>query len=315
VSWPNATETTLSQTYPPYITKAHGRLLLGSTNVDATNLVSENDGSFRPNVMDELYSIMQSNPFDAVYTYDPSEEFERIQEDMQDLRDQFDETDLSFPNMLAEVRGALDTSGYGDETELDAAVDAYEAASENEYLRRVGVLMGQVVDLNSGSSSATQISLGMLASDRYRDVAGYRAKLDLVFRQNKDAILLNALQNAVALKQLGLDMGRVIVSMSTDVNTRQILAFRERLQQDIEYDTAAVTWPLENLKAGAGLLAAMSGIPMVERRPSQLQSAFSNFLSVGPQIALSVGTATKSVPIGLASGVAGGLAAGFSAFL
>jgi hypothetical protein len=309
--------TSLAATYPNYIAKTHAMWMMGATNVDPTTLAPVGEGSIEPNIISLVNDAVYNNPYSAAYTYDPTEMLEHSQETLDALLTKINAiaTTSDYATLMGVVDSALATYGIDPTASLSAQAEAYENDLESEHNARMSAAISPAFSYNVATTSNYVMGIMLAMQANNRDVNSYIAKLKYNLGAQYNQQLMQAVADLLRLKFTELEFDKAGAALSIDFDRNVIIANREYLQQDLEYDVGEVNWPIEQIKDATSILSAMSGVPMVSKQPSKIQTALSNALTYGPQIGMAVGTATGNPAIGIAAGVLGMLGGGLSAFL
>lgn len=310
---------TLATTYPDYLVTAHVNFLLGGTGVDDTNMAAVAPGSNPYNALSFTEQAIDENPYTSAEAFDPTDSLAYSAEAIEAFETLVATYLTSSPSTTGEKKtleefiskasDLYDTYAIDIDTDIDTLVTEFEADSEDEYLRRRSSFEAGMFAINAIETSPYVIGLALIDGDRTRSIDGLRAKLLTQARRDKNIFLVQLAELMSAMQGRNAGLKQVAASLRADQSRFDYTSNREKLMQDKEYDVGEVQWELETLKSGASIIGAMQGIPLSQKGPSNLATAVSTALSIGPQVGLSIGQATRSPALGL---LGGGLAALFS---
>lgn len=310
---------TLSDIYPAYVSYAHASMLLGASSVDPSDLSAVGEGTNPYNAFNFFQQLVGENVYINAEAHDPTTDLLISSEAIDALSTLVATYLTSTPSttgemktveqFVAKARELFDTYNIDIDNDISDEVDIFERNSQDTYARRRNDFEGPMFDINAIESTTYIQGLALIAGERARTVDDLRVRLTAAGRQTRNAFMLQLADLMVQLQTRNAGLYQAIASLRDGHARWSYTSKREQAMQDVEYDLGEVTWEMEALKETAGILGAIQGIPLSAKKPSNLQTAVSTALSVGPQVGIGIGNATGSPAIGL---LAGSLAALFS---
>jgi hypothetical protein len=199
-------------------------------------------------------------------------------------------------------------------TEVSNKVSDY--AEEAEYELTTNILpqfKRGMQTVNASAASAFVIGEALLRSTNTRDVNKFRSAMELDYAIKRKELILAGAKEYAVVTNLNAEFYKILVHYTTEVNRIRILASKEEIETNLEYDVKDALWDLSLYREGANMLAAIGGgtTAVEQQGPSKAQSAIGGALSgagTGAMIGAQVGTGGG--PIGAAVGGLVGLAGG-----
>lgn len=310
----------LNATYPGYLVDAHAQLLSGSVAGVAGNaaLTISDAGSSPYNAIAFTEQAVDDNPYVNAEALDPEDALTIARSPIDELEELIDTYITSAPNTTGEQQALEDFvtkaaalyeahANTATDAAIEAEVTAFEQESEEEYLRRRNQFEGQSFMINAVDSSTPYlIGLAIISGERSRALDNLRARLRAQGSRDKNVFISQLTQMMLSAQTRNAGLLQTVAAMRGEYARFDYTAHREEMMQNIEYDVGEVEWELEVLKSGISAIGAMQGIPVIQKKPSNLATAVSSALSIGPQVGLSVGNAFGNPVLGL---LAGGFAA------
>lgn len=319
---PNNAGATLATTYPSYLMETHAELMIGSDAVDA-NGVASNPGSYAYNAKLFTEQAIDENPYVDAAAYDPTDDIANVQEQLTALATLV--ADYIVPGQVTDGEAVSDSGGNEMQlaenfltkaaalfTSIGLNPDFADIAADTleEYTRMTNQFEAAMYNVNAITTSPYIIGLANLANGRTRVLARMAAEMEQAAYGLREGVKAQFLMQAAQMmdNMLTRDVGlmQMLAGMTADQGRFSYVANKETSQQDLEYDVGEVTWELDRLRDRAEFMQAIVGVPLAQKKPSQLSTAISTALSVGPQIGMAVGNATKNPGLGMLAGVGGG---------
>lgn len=313
----------LNATYPAYIVDSHAQLLMGSLAGVSTDssLTAYDAGSYPYNALSFVESAVDNNPYTIASAYDPDDVLTTVDTAIDDLKTIVDAymttgADVDGEQAILDAyitKAAALYASHGSSAEdaaIEAEVTAFEQDSEAEYLRSRNAFEGSLFDINAVDSNTPYLmGLALLSGDRIRALNRFRAEAKAQAYRDKNVFIIQLAQMMLQAQTRNVGLQQTIAAMRGDQARFRYTSKREEAMQNVEYDVGEIEWELEVLKTGISAVGAMQGMPTIAKKPSNLATAVSTALSIGPQVGLAIGNATGSPALGL---LGGGLAAMFS---
>jgi hypothetical protein len=312
----------LADVYPPYLSDIHAEIMVGGA-VNNTTLVLEDEGEYAYNAKIFVEQAIDSNPYTEAMAYDPADAIAAVQT-------QIDALGLLMADFIVAGQvtdGEAVSDSGGNEMQLaenfltkaaaifadlgiNSAFEDIAADTLEESTRLSNQFDAAMYNINAITTSPYVIGVANLANGRTRILARLAAEMERMMYGTRTGTKAQFLTGVAQLmdNMLTRDVGfaQMLAGMTADQSRFDYVSNKEYAQQDLEYDIGEVTWELEALKYRAEFMQAIVGVPLVQKKPSQLSTAISTALSVGPQIGIAIGNAAKSPALGLLAGLGGG---------
>jgi len=292
---------------------------MGGTSVNSGNMQEVGAGTNPYNAIAFTTSAIDNNPYVAAEAEDPGDALTETDEAISLFNDlvttyvsatpDTDGEQQAFDDFIEKASGLFATYGIDVDTDLTAEVDAQEAAGEASYLRQRSAFEGAMFDINAIETTPYIIGLALIDNDHTRQLNLFRSQLLAQGRRDKNVFLIQAAELMGNMQTRNASLYQTLSSLKSERARLGYLTRREERMQNVEYDVGEIEWELETVKSGAQVIGAMQGIPLSPKKPSNLQTAVSAALSIGPQVGMGIGTATGNPMLGL---LGGGLAAAFA---
>jgi len=176
---------------------------------------------------------------------------------------------------------------YG-QTEIDAAVDAYEAAGEADVLQRIARQNLVASSLNNVNSSTRAIKMGLLERDNQRMVSKYRAELELANRDKKETQTLELAAKLVELEAASHSSFAENLRAFGTLADLAITANRNLLGDRLKLSVEDHLWDLKLDDFANSAISALTG-PVVPRNPDPRLETISTIAGIvgalGPLVA------------------------------
>lgn len=235
--------------FPDYMKDAHADWL-------------DDDGAdtLNSSVVDLMNSALGSSPYSGESSYDPDADIAIMLSSLASF-----DTLVSVLDPSADWLSSINDAQSGidnilTDTSLDAEIAANDAIVDdrltNEILPRFQAGMRNINAVNSSIFIIGQSNLEGLAQRDKNKFAGsirhrtYMQRNEFILRSSSD---LNKLYN------LRLEYEKIITTLTTDIYKIKILAKREELETQLEFEVKDGIWDLELLSYGNNVLAAISG--------------------------------------------------------
>lgn len=198
-------------------------------------------------------------------------------------------------------------------TEVSNKVSDYAEEAENELTTRVLPQFKRgMQNVNASAASAFVIGEALLRATNTRDVNKFRSAMELDYAIKRKELTLAGLKEYAVVTNLNTEFYKVLVHYTTEVNRIRILAYKEEIETNLEYDVKDALWDLSLYREGANLLAAIGGgtTQSPTNEPSKAQSAIGGALSGASTGAMLASGTAVGGPVGAAVGGLIGLAGG-----
>lgn len=222
-----------------------------------------------------------------------------------------DTTWTSYNTKALNNRDSIAESGGSD---IDAATDAFEGKLQMNHRKNIGSFAGGMADINAINSSAYVWGLGLMEMELQRNVANFRAGIELSRHELKVQTHMRIIEQLMTLVNFKLSHFNRLVDMKHRQISTQIVSKKEEQNTQIEFDVQDANWDMETFRVGGAFLGAIGGGGgmISANQPSRLMSGLAGAAggaAAGAQIGGAFGPqgATLGGAIGAGAGLIGGL--------
>jgi hypothetical protein len=179
-----------------------------------------------------------------------------------------------FNEAVVDIAAQLDTTLF-DTTEINADINAFGTLLDTQINATVlPTFRRGMQDINAVQSSAYVLGAALIASNRNNEVVKYGTALNLQHAQDKNKLVVGAALDLMKLKEQGLvsdgdlayrtaqashEYNKALAALITEAARIRIVANKEWVEADADYDEKDAKWDLEVFQYGANVLAASSG--------------------------------------------------------
>lgn len=280
--------------YPDYIKDPHALLL--------------SDGV--TNMLDVVDMAVMDNPYPAAFSYDPSTDLDKVDAEHSELDAEIAGaiTALSWSTMVSTAEASADSVLMND-TDIDAAVTAFETKHEATLARSRGRMAAGMAAIGAETSSAFWIGLGLMEGAFDNAVAEHRSVLKRETNARRVDFITQAVNTITNIISQKVNIKAMLENVTRQVTSQRIIASKEFLNEELQIAERDATWPIEQLHAGSALLGAVAGVGMRKTPMPAWASAIAGLMSgVGAVAPLAM--ASGSVPLGLLISIVGGALGG-----
>ena len=194
-------------------------------------------------------------------------------------------------------------------TYINADVDAF-ADKLDDQVDNITIPKFQrgMQDINAVQTSAFALGEALIYGMRDRDVAKYTSDLRLKSSLMRNELIAKGASEMLRALLTRADLEKAVAHYTLEYNRMYIVAKKDQIDQDYEYDELDAKWDLEMFQYGGNMLAAIAGAATSQGTPerSHAASAIGGALS-----GAAAGLATSFTPLGAGIGAALGLASSF----
>lgn len=322
--------------YPPYLQDLHQAWLRGDPPSPGTGLVAADFTG--KNLMYYIGDLLDgTSPYSGVTAYDPTatggpiELWNARQEMVQSDVDRFHwpklETGHHTPGAVMLGNGE-DTGGgawavaasqakfiaqrdIGGSSDVDALVTAYESDADARLSETLNQYTGPMFEARAMQSSQFAVGLAIIHSNRDKDVAAYRANLELRMKDQQNQFIAQATPVMVQSMFTWIDARRAATGLALDTGRAEIVANKEMLSEEIEIAMRDAYWEIDLLKEGMNNLGAVSGLMTIPPRQPKWLSALTGAMGGA---ATFLPLALTGNPLGIGAAVAGAVVGGLGGY-
>lgn len=241
------------------------------------------------------------NPFEGVAAYDPAPALDEVDDQMSEWGIVIEDMDPQELLAIAAEQALLAAEDTAVPAEvIDAAVDAFEARSEEGFQRR---LSGSLATMLAGRAVMTDQFDAMaayMANQRQAEITDYDAKLRLIAHESRTQLAFNFASQFVNLLQLQVSAHQAFAAMHADIAKLRIVAMQDQIEKDLQYDDKEVRWQLDLMDYMNSAIGAAVGAPAYPKESTKTERLVSGIGNVAT-LGIGVGTAMGSAPAGVAA--------------
>jgi hypothetical protein len=206
-------------------------------------------------------------------------------------------------------------ANIGGTTDVDALVTAYENDADARLSETLNLYTGSVFEARAMQSSQFAVGMAIIHSNRDKDVAAYRANLELRMKDQQNQFIAQATQSMVQSMFTYIDARRATTGLALDTGRAEIVAKKEELSEQIEIAMRDAYWEIDLLKEGMNNLGAVSGLMTIPpRQPkwlSALTGAMGGAATFAPLAMTGNPLGIAALGVGAVLGGLGGMAQGY----
>lgn len=287
-------------TYPEYLQDIHSSILTGT---DPT--VSITDFSAYGNVMDAIVAATSGvggSPYAAIEAYDPSEDMDAVQARHDAWTEELDAIDVE--QLIADWATASTTAANFTvpTSEIDNAVDAFEARSQAAFMRNVSRFASGMWDIGAVMTTQYGMGLASMELDRQEQLNDMDSRLRLLAERERFETSRTFTGEMARLYLTKLQEQRAGIGGQLDISRIGAALYQDQIGLNLGYEIKDATWDLELYQAAMGNIGALSGAIQTYKAQTpgeRLAAAITTSGSFG----LQVGTALGSPAAGVIGGV------------
>lgn len=292
-------------TYPTYLQQSHAALLTGldlnTTDFDLTGF----DGQAYGNVFDAIVNATSGvggSPYAAIEAYDPSEDIEAVQARYDAWTEELDAIDVE--QLIADWATASTTAAnYTVPTsEIDNAVDAFEARSQAAFMRNVSRFASGMWDIGAVMTSQYGMGLASMELDRQEQLNDMDSRLRLLAERERFETSRSFTGQMAQIYLAKLQEQRAGIGGQLDISRIGAALYQDQIGINLGYEVADANWDLGLFQQGITNIGALSGSLQTYKQQTggeRLAAAVTTSGSFG----LQVGTALGSPAAGVIAGV------------
>ena len=292
--------------FPEYLEGFHSELLMGAPADTAV-----------PALSTDVQTIVNSmlaggNPYGGVASYDPSSHLDMVQEKV----DQFESMVLTMDDVtdwdrmvdaaISRVDDMMST------VDVEADVAEFTAAAKNDLARAVNRIAAGFFDINAVVSTAFPSALAIVEADHLHGIARYRTERNLQTQRDRTMAILQSVNEMGKFLTMKAQTLQNVANAQLSTAQTSIMSYNDQIKMDLGLQVDEANWELAVLGGGANMMGAIGGIPTMPAKMTPLQQALTG-IGNSAGFAVSVGSATGSFEIGLATMAAGSILSFFTA--
>ena len=286
--------------YPTYLQGAHAALLTGTDFTTPITNFNEYGNIFDATVA--ASSGVGGSPYAAIEAYDPSEDVEAVQERYDAWTEDLDAIDVE--QLIADWAVASTTAAaYTVPTsEIDGAVDAFEARSQAAFMRNVSRFAVGMWDIGAVMSTQYGMGLASMELDRQEQLNDMDSRLRLLAERERFETSRTFTGEMARLYMAKLQEQRAGIGGRLDIARIGAALYQDQIGLNLGYEIKDATWDIELYQAAMGNIGALSGAIQTYKAQTpgeRLAAAITTSGSFG----LQVGTALGSPVAGVIGGV------------
>lgn len=287
-------------TYPTYLQGAHAAILTGTDyTVPITNF-----GDYG-NVFDSMVAASSGvggSPYAAIEAYDPSEDLEAVQARYDAWTEELDAIDVE--QLIADWATASTTAANFTvpTSEIDNAVDAFEARSQAAFMRNVSRFASGMWDIGAVMTSQYGMGLASMELDRQEQLNDMDSRLRLLAERERFETSRTFTGEMARLYLTKLQEQRAGIGGQLDIARIGSALYQDQIGINLGYEIKDATWDLELFQAGINSIGGLAGALQTYKSQTggeRLAAAITTSGSFG----LQVGTALGSPAAGVIGGV------------
>ena len=292
--------------FPAYLEGFHSELLMGAPADTAV-----------PALSTDVQTIVNSmlaggNPYDGVASYDPSSHLDMVQEKV----DQFESMVLTMDDVTDWDRMVDAAISRVDDmmsiVDVEADVAEFTAAAKNDLARAVNRIAAGFFDINAVVSTAFPSALAIVEADHLHGIARYRTERNLQTQRDRTMAILQSVNEMGKFLTMKAQTLQNVANAQLSTAQTSIMSYNDQIKMDLGLQVDEANWELAVLGGGANMMGAIGGIPTMPAKMTPLQQALTG-IGNSAGFAVSVGSATGSFEIGLATMAAGSILSFFTA--
>ena len=292
--------------FPEYLEGFHSELLMGAPADTAV-----------PALSTDVQTIVNSmlaggNPYDGVASYDPSSHLDMVQEKV----DQFESMVLTMDDVTDWDRMVDAAISRVDDmmsiVDVEADVAEFTAAAKNDLARAVNRIAAGFFDINAVVSTAFPSALAIVEADHLHGIARYRTERNLQTQRDRTMAILQSVNEMGKFLTMKAQTLQNVANAQLSTAQTSIMSYNDQIKMDLGLQVDEANWELAVLGGGANMMGAIGGIPTMPAKMTPLQQALTG-IGNSAGFAVSVGSATGSFEIGLATMAAGSILSFFTA--
>lgn len=194
------------------------------------------------------------------------------------------------------------------DTYINADVDAF-ADKLDDQVDNITIPKFQrgMQDINAVQTSAFALGEALIYGMRDRDVAKYTSDLRLKSSLMRNELIAKGASEMLQALLTRADLEKAVAHYTLEYNRMYIVAKKDQIDQDYEYDELDAKWDLEMFQYGGNMLAAIAGAATSQGTPERSHTAS----AIGGALSGAAAGTAISPGWGTAIGAALGLASSF----
>lgn len=282
--------------YPDYIKNFHAFLMAG---VDSDPFTLSWTGA--PDFLSASVAASAANPYSSVAAYDPDTALGSLTTQftaLETIVDAIDTGDISTYVSAAVTQAAL----LLPDSEIDAAVDSFEARSLTAFQRSVGRATAGMFDIRAVMGTQYDMMVANMEQDRAVQVDDMDSRLRLLTAQERYQAKLQLVDQILRLLSTQVQGTSGLVSHQFDISKLTIVAKQDEVLSQVGFDEKDVLWDLNLLAYGQNALSSISGAATIARPPNEKERLIAAVTNAGA-FGLQLGTTMGNPGVGFAGGI------------
>jgi hypothetical protein len=195
-----------------------------------------------------------------------------------------------------------------DVSDEEADLAVFEEQSLHNLAESLNRQNASLMDINAVVGTTMPSGHALLEAKFNTDIARYKSERRTGRNRERAIFVMQSIDEMTKMHALRMNSEGNIINM-VDEFTKMKVSFKDNeTRQNVDFSSHEYSWKLDSLIKGGSMINAMSGITPVPDRMTPAQQLLSNaFAAAG--FGITVGTATGSVGLGIATAAGGFLAA------
>ena len=291
--------------YPGYVQSLHTALLSGEQWTAEIDAITFTDPNHWGNVLDSMLAVTSGvggSPYALVTAYDPTDDIGLVQTRYDDWATELDAIDPStlMTDWVADAVTLADSAVTT--TEINAAVNAFEARSQAAYLRNVSRFASGMFDIGAVMSSQFGMGLAQMELDRQDQLNDMDARMRLLAERERYESTRSYTGELARLYLTKLQEQRAGIGGQLDISRIAATMYQDQILTDLDYEVKDATWDLELFAYPISNLNALSGAMQTYKAQTKGERLAANIMT-SASFGLQTGTALGSPGAGVAAGV------------
>lgn len=304
--------------YPEFVSDTYSEFMSGQPISDSSETSTFTPAVMHSNISAEVNTLIGSDK--NAYTLGDLSSTAVTAHDPDPLLADFENRIGTFVSRVEEIdaeglwtdyvntAGGLSDTIMSDVADENADLAVFEEQSLHNLAESLNRMNASLMDINAVVGTTLPSGHALLEAKFNTDIARYKSDRRNGRNRERAIFILQSIQEMTKIHALRMNAEGNIINMKDEFAKMKVAFKDNETRQNVDFSSHEYSWDLDALIKGGSMINAMSGITPIPDRMTPAQQLLSNaFAAAG--FGVTVGTATGSVGLGVATAVGGFLAA------